>query len=291
MLRTLCFHLLSRCNLRCEHCWSNSGPDQSDAIRSESVVAFASALREHGLSHVSLSGGEPLLYAGLSGPVQQLIGLGVDVSVTTNGTLHRRLLSFLDTLPSLPSEQSGKVRIRVSLDGPRSEHDKLRGYGTYARALAGAGIVSSYGICPLAANVALGWDTQTVEGNQQWTRFLDELLTVGISDVAIIPIAPRGRGSRIAMETARAERSAERALSAALQAGFNAEIWSYLQSDHAYCLVEADGSVRLPGVRESDDLILGKIEEISPDVVLEAVNRQLSSGVGTFLYEHRDMNR
>ncbi|RVX42723.1 MoaA/NifB/PqqE/SkfB family radical SAM enzyme [Nonomuraea polychroma] len=112
-------HPTRRCNLRCLHCYSQSGPDVGAVLGLDvlaEAVADAAAL---GYDVLGVSGGEPMLYQHLI----ELLGvgkaLGMRTTVTSNGWLltERRL-----------AELSGLVDIlAVSLDGAPESHVRMRG--------------------------------------------------------------------------------------------------------------------------------------------------------------------
>src|SRR5579863_4250947 len=133
--RTLRVSLLNRCNLGCVYCVAGledarSGSDgdpagedgrgiggrmEIDKGRGQSLGAFellAIIRRLHerlGFETVRLTGGEPLLYPGLTGVVEGLRAMGVcRISLTTNGFLLDRKAAGL--------KQAGLESINVSLD-------------------------------------------------------------------------------------------------------------------------------------------------------------------------------
>ncbi len=121
-------HLTTRCNLRCAHCYSASGPDRADELDLRVVLAALERLRGEGYSQLSLSGGEPTLYKDLPELLAQAKQLGWRTSVVTNGL----------TVASRRFEQSAPSMdvVAVSLDGGEATHDRLRGRdGSFRKAL------------------------------------------------------------------------------------------------------------------------------------------------------------
>lgn len=87
---------------------------------------------------LSFSGGEPLLYRGLSKVAREALRLGYRVNLITNGlTLNRRRVEELAEWASL---------VGVSLDGPKSIHESIRGARTFERTLAGLPILRECGV-------------------------------------------------------------------------------------------------------------------------------------------------
>ena len=77
----------SGCNLRCRWCdtpyasWNPEG----EKLPVEEIVA---QVREHPAKHVVLTGGEPMVAAGIHDLATQLKGLGYHITIETSGTLY-----------------------------------------------------------------------------------------------------------------------------------------------------------------------------------------------------------
>ncbi len=116
--RVVQVHPTRRCNLRCLHCYSSSGPEVRGGLAVGLLcTALADAVAE-GYTAMAVSGGEPLLYR----PLPELLGtarrLGMITALTTNGMLldERRLASLAGALDLLV----------ISLDGKPASHDRMR---------------------------------------------------------------------------------------------------------------------------------------------------------------------
>jgi Fe-coproporphyrin III synthase len=64
--KVLQLHPTRRCNLRCLHCYSSSAPTENSALDATLLLGAIADASAHGYNTVSISGGEPLLYPGLS---------------------------------------------------------------------------------------------------------------------------------------------------------------------------------------------------------------------------------
>lgn len=117
--RVLQIHPTRRCNLRCLHCYSVSGPEQSEALE---PALLASALRDastEGYNVAGFSGGEPLLYRPLAAVLSTAKECGMTTTVTSNGMLMtKRRLQPLKQLVDL---------LAISLDGVPDSHNRMRG--------------------------------------------------------------------------------------------------------------------------------------------------------------------
>lgn len=111
-----------RCNLRCAHCYSESGPDQRGELSLESLEGFLAEAGQLGYRYVGVSGGEPLLWGELEGFLDFALNEGFSTSVTTNGTLLNK---------NNANQLRGRAGIvAVSVDGPPEDHAAIRGSTT-----------------------------------------------------------------------------------------------------------------------------------------------------------------
>lgn len=112
-LRNLRLSVTDRCNLRCRYCMPAESyrwlPDDS-LLSDTELVRLASVFTSLGARKIRITGGEPLLRAGLDALVRQLRAIpGVeDLALTTNAT---RLAASAEALSA-----AGLDRITVSLD-------------------------------------------------------------------------------------------------------------------------------------------------------------------------------
>lgn len=111
-------HPTRRCNLRCLHCYSNSGPTVTETMEYATLCRVLEDAAGLGFKAVSISGGEPILYRPLTALLAVARDLGLRTSVTTNGmALTRRRLGELSGLLDI---------LAISLDGLPSTHAAIR---------------------------------------------------------------------------------------------------------------------------------------------------------------------
>ncbi|MGQ0603444.1 MAG: radical SAM protein [Anaerolineales bacterium] len=120
---TVVWRITTACDLACPFCgysrelrWPRTHASRDD------VLAFGAALGEYAALtgrdvHVSVLGGEPLLWPPLAEVSRILVAYGLSLGVTTNGT---HLIAALDVLQHFN-------RVTLSLDGLRDFHDCGRG--------------------------------------------------------------------------------------------------------------------------------------------------------------------
>lgn len=118
-LRVLQVHPTLRCNLRCLHCYSSSGPHRREELDLELLREALTDARREGYAVMGVSGGEPMLYRPLPELLDHARSLGMVTTVTSNGMLlDERRLELL----------AGRVDLlAISLDGSPCSHDRMRG--------------------------------------------------------------------------------------------------------------------------------------------------------------------
>jgi MoaA/NifB/PqqE/SkfB family radical SAM enzyme len=240
-------------------------------------LSFAASLQRLGLSHVSLSGGEPLLFTGIEHVLSGLWELGLIVTITTNGFNPKALRKGLDLIVH---RGATKTRLRVSIDGGPDRHEHLRGPGTYKRAPQARGDIRTTS-CWVGVNTVV--TNKTLDGIEE---LCSDLIISNVDHWALITEAPRGNlaGSLTAhSEIFAAIESVEKI---ARLSGFvnPIEKWNYLTAPHIYLLIEPDDRIVVPGTAEDDDIPLGNAA--APNLlVISAKLKDLSSGDGPTFFQ------
>ena len=89
--RDLRISVTDRCNFRCQYCMPEEGMQwtpRSEILTFEEIERVARIMVErYGVDGIRLTGGEPLVRARLPLLVEKLADLGVDMAMTTNGTV------------------------------------------------------------------------------------------------------------------------------------------------------------------------------------------------------------
>jgi GTP 3',8-cyclase len=114
-LRDLRISVTDRCNFRCVYCMPKEvfGRDyaflpRSELLDYEEIARLARAFVANGVQKLRITGGEPLVRRNVERLIAMLAPLGVDLTLTTNGTLLPRL--------ARPLADAGLSRVTVSLD-------------------------------------------------------------------------------------------------------------------------------------------------------------------------------
>ncbi len=107
-----------RCNFRCQYCMPEkpfSWVPQENLLSYEDMFEFVKVSIDEGITKIRITGGEPLLRAGLDDFVKMIHDYApdIDLAITTNG--------FLLEETALPLKQAGLKRLNISLDSLKPE--------------------------------------------------------------------------------------------------------------------------------------------------------------------------
>lgn len=150
-VRYLRVSVTERCNLNCSYCRPRGAPDvPRERLTDDEIVRVVGPLARRGVSHIRVTGGEPLVRPALPDLLARLARLpGVaDLSLTTNGTLFTRHAEAILA--------SGVRRINFSLDS--LDHARFRditGSGDMATVLAAVERALALGFSPVKINTVV----------------------------------------------------------------------------------------------------------------------------------------
>ena len=142
-----------RCNLRCVYCMPESGVPlmaHYDILSYEEIYSVVKAAAELGISRVRLTGGEPLVRAGLTDLISLLAGIDTisDIALTTNGILLAQHAAEL--------KEAGLNRVNISLDTLKPEiFRQITRCGTLANTLEGIEAALAAGLTPVKINMVV----------------------------------------------------------------------------------------------------------------------------------------
>ena len=150
--RDLRISVTDRCNFRCTYCMPADGMDwhpRDELLTFEELTRIATVCVERfGFDSIRLTGGEPTVRARLPVLVEQLAALGVDLSLTTNGS------TLATTAVDLRS--AGLDRLNISLDSLRPERfEELTRRDELPAVLAGIRAAVAAGFDPVKVNVVV----------------------------------------------------------------------------------------------------------------------------------------
>lgn len=181
-LDQIAIEITTRCNLTCEMCSIWKLPEH-DALSYETFCEVLSAARRLGATDFIPSGAEPFMREDFIDILEFAHSVGYKLQdVVTNGVL---LAGYIDRLRQIPS-----VYLHVSLDGPESVHDRLRGEGTYRKALNAIQLAREYGISVGLSGILMPSTIGTAK------HLIDLTAKMGLGDVSYQPFL-----SEVAWET------------------------------------------------------------------------------------------
>ncbi len=174
-----------RCNFRCTYCMPPEGVclmPRQDILSYEEIFTIVGAAADLGINKVRITGGEPLVRAGLAKLIGMLKGIDAidDISLTTNGSLLAR--------HAIELKRAGLRRVNVSLDTLHpSRFSQISRGGNIGDVLKGIQAAKQAGLNPVKINMVvmagvnddeiLDFATKTI--NEEWhVRFI-ELMPFG----------------------------------------------------------------------------------------------------------------
>ncbi|EWG06860.1 MAG: radical SAM protein [Candidatus Aramenus sulfurataquae] len=178
--KVLVFNVTRNCNLRCVHCYSNSGLGKFQDLPLSTWLNAVKQAAEMGVRHILLSGGEPLARRDLVEIAKEAHDFGISAEISTNGTMLTR--ERVEELKRYVSY------VGVSIDGPEEVHDKFRGVpGAFKKALEGIRTAKE-------AGVKTGLRFTLTKLNYQYVDFVFDLMEKeGIDRVCFYHLAYAGR--------------------------------------------------------------------------------------------------
>jgi len=223
---SVCWSPIVLCNLQCPHCLDDKSVGERDKAFRTHIAHLIARARPLG---VDISGGEPLLIPELPQLLRIVTNGGIAVGITTNGWfLAERIAELEGTVDA----------VRVSLDGPNAKgHDRLRGAGSYKRALRGLRAAVRQGVPVQVHFVAMA---STVDYLQ---ALVDLAAAEGAYGLTVLQMLPIGEGTHLAKTEMLDDDEVERIV-AELRVPPGLLVRSRARKDAAgFTVVRADGSV------------------------------------------------
>lgn len=177
--------IVNTCNLRCIHCYNESGnkKDILDINAFENIIS--SIPKDDPESSVTLSGGEPLLHP----QIWDFIDILRESKIATRLMITNATLIDKDKAKRLVNSQMG---VQISLNGTSAEiHDVLCGNGNFERTMRGLQFLLDEGY---QENIPVRF-TLTAHNKDNVIPFLMFMKSLGITHVDIAALSPVGRTS------------------------------------------------------------------------------------------------
>lgn len=189
----LYLHLTYGCNLHCEHCYAEAGPERlsGDILPAERVVSLCREAARLGFRQAVLTGGEPLTHPGRALLLAELNAVRKEV---------KPMRIVLRTNLALPLSEDELFavghscdRLCVSIDGDKATHDARRGEGSYDKAVGNVRTLLRLG-CDAELTLAATMAAAQAAGAEG--RAVRELAgELGIRRVTFNPVKPIGRAA------------------------------------------------------------------------------------------------
>ena len=179
------FHILTKCNLKCRHCYINPGQHGKNTLPLSVITAWLEAFAEDSHSkNIIFLGGEPTLHPDLPAAVEYARNLGFgSITIDTNGYLFHDILSKVK-----PDDVD---YFSFSLDGAiRETNDRIRGAGSFDTCITGIRKANSMGFATSLIFTASSTNIHEVD------RLPPLLKDLGIERFFIQIIGLRGRSAQ-----------------------------------------------------------------------------------------------
>ncbi len=141
-------HLTNKCNLRCPHCYMNSGVANKNELTTNQIKKLCYDFKKNGGKSVSLTGGEPFMRTDFFELVEYISNLDLVISIYTNGCLWKEE----DILNLSKYNIDG---VQISIDGYDEESNAIvRGNGSFVKSLEAIDLFRKHNIYVIIATTA-----------------------------------------------------------------------------------------------------------------------------------------
>lgn len=183
-LRVAEIAVTSSCNLKCKHCYQGDDKLKAFTIPFNTLKQILEDITKLGGRTIVLTGGEFFLYPKWKEVLEYAFRLGLNISIVTNGTLvDASIVSFL-------SKFRDKIRIAVSLDGFRDDHEFVRGKGTFDKVVSAIKLLTNAKIDVIVQTIL------TKNNIEYLDRFVEFIAELGVVRVTFINIGFAGYAVR-----------------------------------------------------------------------------------------------
>ncbi len=172
-----------KCNLRCKHCYSESGATREQELTTSEALAVVDQLADTGVTALAFSGGEPLTRTDFFEVAGHAVQRGLYVSIATNGTLLTREMAR-------KLKQAKIHYVEISIDGATAAtHDAFRGVpGAFEKAVAGLRNCVAEDLCACIATTA------TKNNIAEFPEIVTLAEEIGAERFTYFNFIPTGRG-------------------------------------------------------------------------------------------------
>jgi len=190
------FHILTKCNLNCRHCYINREQHGENTLPLSTIEAWLSAFaKKSNIANVIFLGGEPTIHPDLSFAIKKAKNMGYkSITVDTNGYLFNDILSKVS-----PDDVD---YFSFSLDGAtRKTNNMIRGEGSYDKCIEGIKKAVSMGF---GTSLIYTVSSANIHELEMMVPMLDDL---NIERFFVQVIGIRGKPAQINQEKLQVSRS------------------------------------------------------------------------------------
>ncbi len=192
---TFQWHITDRCNLNCTHCYQEHLAEDPDQQKLHLVLKqirlfllFQEKIQKRPISgRIVLTGGEPFIrddFIPLIEKIKAIISPEISFAVLTNGT--RMDASTAGKLARLRPDF-----VQVSLEGPQSLNDNIRGKGSYQQAVSGLEKLVKEEIRTLISFTA------HKTNHMHFQKVVKEGCRIGVNKIWADRLVPMGQGKQL----------------------------------------------------------------------------------------------
>jgi radical SAM protein with 4Fe4S-binding SPASM domain len=174
------------CNLRCKHCLVSAGKSLKKELTTEEIKKLIDDAIKLGVRRFYITGGEPFIKDGIFEIIRYITKeKRCELIILTNATL------FDDRrITALKKVKNPRIILQVSLEGPNAEiHDRLRGEGSFNKAVEGIKRLLDIGITPIVSTAINKYNEKYII---ETSKFLSRL---GLKEHNILWMHAKGRGA------------------------------------------------------------------------------------------------
>lgn len=130
-------NMTKKCNLRCIQCFSNSGKQLSNELTTTDIMNLFDEMSRNGTFYICLGGGEPFTRNDLFDILEYGKEKQLAISIVSNGLLLNK--EIIEKLNNVDLDY-----LWISFEGMKSNHERLRGIGTFEKALGSLKLLKKY---------------------------------------------------------------------------------------------------------------------------------------------------
>jgi radical SAM protein with 4Fe4S-binding SPASM domain len=198
-------HLTERCNLRCTHCYqSGTRSAELSLAEIENIAVEVSEMLDTWTDtydipfspSFNITGGEPFLRQDIFEILKEVGNRGFELYLLSNGTL-------IDSTKAQILSELNVRGVQVSIEGPESIHERIRGGGSFASSLRGVRYL-------LDAGLAVTLNATLSDINADYFMDMVRLSSsLGVQKLGFSRLVPSGRGSGLLNNMLRKEKVRE----------------------------------------------------------------------------------